>query len=107
MENKDILILGLLLLSIGGQLFTLVDTGTNRRCTTGWEYNISDNKYYCGERSYYCVSIRDSKNTENYYCDEGKLVERQAETNSIGGGVEYICPPPENSVCIIKEIVNN
>ena len=63
------------------KVFKLESTGNYRTCTSGWQFQSSgsyEGKYSCGARTdvhYYCSSVRDSKNTKGYYCDEATAVE--------------------------------
>lgn len=96
MATQNIIIISLLIIIAGGITYDIVDTGTNRRCKTGWEYNPEDNKYYCDDRSHYCVSIRDSANTPNYWCDEGKATTRPRPLEGGVPALKYSCPVDGN-----------
>ena len=88
--KKTLLILGIL------TLMTVISLGTKTGCRAGWD-EVLDGDYIgynkcvtnAGERYELCFKVYDSANTENYWCEKGKVKEIPEEvkpTKSSGSG---------------------
>ena len=65
-------------LIVGGVTYSLTPTGNYKVCDNGvgWILNNNDGYYYCGDRYYDCLSVRNTKGGKpNYFCDDAVRVE--------------------------------
>jgi len=110
MSNKVIagIVTLLVLLSSGTTLF-IENLGEKTSCKNGWtlmEVGEHEGEYVCytktSEPRYeLCYRIYDSSNTENYWCEKGKIVETKESIENPpvlvkSNGREYQCQPSEN-----------
>jgi hypothetical protein len=109
-ELNKISIAGIITLLItlsSGVTWYIQDAGTKTSCKTGFQYvneGMYEGYYVCktasGDRYEMCYEVRDSANTQNYWCQKGKVVkvfDNKMETKK-WDGVIYCYKAPEGCV---------
>ena len=104
-------IVTLLIILSSGTTYYIQSIGEKTGCRAGWVYETQgefEGYYKCitstAIRYEMCFNVYNSANTENYWCEKGKIVKiEEQETPQITKVRQEICSPPPNYGC--KELI--